>query len=85
MYVHPLPICIYLFTAYTTVRIVHITQTNASKYLKKSNKTVRDMDNIDFLKNKVLDYINSLNVGHNDKIIDSVYNSVSKLIDSKSE
>ena len=58
---------------------------NLSKYLKKSNKTVRDMDNIDFLKNKVLDYINSLNVGHNDKIIDSVYNSVSKLIDSKSE
>ena len=58
---------------------------NLSKYLKKSNKSVRDMDNIDFLKNKVLDYINSLNVGHDDKIIDSVYKSVSKLIDSKSK
>ena len=57
---------------------------NLNKYLKKSNKTVRDKGDIDFLKGKILDYINSLNVSYDDPIIDSVYNSISKLIDSKS-
>ena len=57
---------------------------NLNKYLKKSKKTVRDKGDIDFLKGKILDYINSLNVSYDDPIIDSVYNSISKLIDSKS-
>jgi hypothetical protein len=57
---------------------------NLNKYLKKSNKTVRDKGDIDFLKGKILDYINSLNISYDDPIIDSVYNSISKLIDSKS-
>tara|TARA_B100001142_G_scaffold307735_1_gene338628 strand:- start:727 stop:1146 length:420 start_codon:yes stop_codon:yes gene_type:complete len=57
---------------------------NLNKYLKKSNKTVRDKGDIDFLKGKILDYINSLNISYDDPIIDTVYNSISKLIDSKS-
>ena len=57
---------------------------NLNKYLKKSNKTVRDKGDIDFLKGKILDYINSLNVSYDDPIIDNVYNSISKLITSKS-
>lgn len=57
---------------------------NLNKYLKKSNKTVRDKGDIEFLKRKILDYINSLNVSIDDPVIDRVYNSISKLIDSKS-
>lgn len=57
---------------------------NLNKYLKKSNKTFRDKGDIDFLKGKILDYINSLNVSIDDPVIDRVYNSISKLIDSKS-
>ena len=57
---------------------------NLNKYFKKSKKTVRDKGDIDFLKGKILDYINSLNVSYDDPIIDNVYNSISKLIDSKS-
>ena len=57
---------------------------NLNKYLKKSNKTFRDKGDIYFLKGKILDYINSLNVSIDDPVIDSVYNSISKLIDSKS-
>lgn len=57
---------------------------NLNKYLKKSNKTVRDKGDIDFLKGKILDYINSLNISYDDPIIDNVYKSISKLIDSKS-
>ena len=57
---------------------------NLNKYLKKSNKTFRDKGNIYFLKGKILDYINSLNVSIDDPVIDRVYNSISKLIDSKS-
>ena len=57
---------------------------NLNKYLKKSNKTVRDKGDIEFLKGKILDYINSLNISYDDPIIDNVYNTISKLIDSKS-
>ena len=57
---------------------------NLNKYLKKSKKTFSDKGDIDFLKGKILDYINSLNVSIDDPVIDSVYNSISKLIDSKS-
>ena len=57
---------------------------NLNKYLKKSNKTFRDKGDIYFLKGKILDYINSLNVSIDDPVIDRVYNSISKLIDSKS-
>jgi len=57
---------------------------NLNKYLKKSNKTFRDKGDIDFLKGKILDYINSLNVSIDDPVIDRVYNSISNLIDSKS-
>ena len=41
------------------------------------------MGDIYFLKDKILDYINSLNIEHNDKMIDSVYSSISKLIENK--
>jgi len=58
---------------------------NLNKYLKKSKKTFRDKGDIDFLKEKILDYINSLNVSYDDPLIDNVYNSISKLIDSKSK
>ena len=57
---------------------------NLNKYLKKSKKTFRDKGDIDFLKGKILDYINSLNASIDDPVIDRVYNSISKLIDSKS-
>jgi hypothetical protein len=57
---------------------------NLNTYLKKSNKTFRDKGDIEFLKGKILDYINSLNISYDDPIIDNVYNSISKLIDSKS-
>ena len=56
---------------------------NLNKYLKKNNKTLRDKGDIDFLKGKILDYINSLNISYDDPIIDNVYNSLSKLIDGK--
>lgn len=56
---------------------------NLNKYLKKNNKTFRDKGDIDFLKEKILDYINSLNISYDDPIIDNVYNSISKLIDGK--
>lgn len=57
---------------------------NINKYLKKS-KTLSyyDKGNVLFLKEKILNYINSLNISVDDPIIDSVYTSVSKMIDSK--
>jgi len=57
---------------------------NINKYLKKS-KTLSyyDKGNVLFLKEKILNYINSLNVSVDDPVIDSVYTSVSKMIDSK--
>jgi hypothetical protein len=57
---------------------------NINKYLTKS-KTLSyyDKGNVLFLKEKILNYINSLNVSVDDPIIDSVYTSVSKMIDSK--
>ena len=58
---------------------------NLNKYLNKSKKTFRDKGDIDFIKGKILDYINSLNVSVDDPVIDRVYNSISKLIDSKSK
>lgn len=51
-----------------------------NKYMSKKN---RNMGDIYFLKDKILDYINSLNIEHNDKMIDSVYSSISKLIENK--
>ena len=57
---------------------------NINKYLKKNKKlSYYDKGNVLFLKEKILNYINSLNVSVDDPIIDSVYTSVSKLIDNK--
>ena len=57
---------------------------NINKYLKKNKKlSYYDKGNVLFLKEKILNYINSLNVSVDDPIIDSVYSSVSKMIDNK--
>tara|TARA_B110000967_G_C18562373_1_gene400785 strand:- start:309 stop:677 length:369 start_codon:yes stop_codon:yes gene_type:complete len=57
---------------------------NLNKYLKKNKKlSYYDKGNVLFLKEKILNYINSLNVSINDPIIDSVYSSVSNMIDKK--
>ena len=57
---------------------------NLNKYLKKNTKlSYYDKGNVLFLKEKILNYINSLNVSINDPIIDSVYSSVSNMIDKK--
>ena len=57
---------------------------NINKYLKKSTTlSYYDKGNVLFLKEKILNYINSLNISVDDPIIDSVYTSVSKMIDSK--
>ena len=57
---------------------------NLNKYFKTNKKlSYYDKGNVLFLKEKILNYINSLNVSVDDPIIDSVYTSVSKMIDSK--
>jgi hypothetical protein len=57
---------------------------NLNKYFKKNKKlSYYDKGNVLFLKEKILNYINSLNVSINDPIIDGVYTSVSKMIDNK--
>jgi hypothetical protein len=57
---------------------------NINKYFKKNKKlSYYDKGNVLFLKEKILNYINSLNVSVDDPIIDSVYTSVSKMIDNK--
>ena len=57
---------------------------NINKYFKKNKKlSYYDKGNVLFLKEKILNYINSLNISVDDPIIDSVYTSVSKMIDSK--
>jgi hypothetical protein len=54
-----------------------------NKYFNTKNKFLdRDVKDIYFLKGKILDYINSLNIAHNDKTIDNVYNNISDLINS---
>ena len=53
---------------------------NLNKYLSKKNKNMGD---ILFLKDKILDYINSLNIEHDDETIDNVYNGISQLIDNR--
>ena len=59
---------------------IRLNYKNLNKYMSKKN---RNMGDIYFLKDKILDYINSLNIEHNDKMIDSVYSSISKLIENK--
>jgi len=50
-------------------------------FLKKKNVYLnRDVQDIYFLKGKILDYINSLNVAHNDSTIDDVYTNISSII-----
>ena len=57
---------------------------NLNKYFKKNKKlSFYDKGNVLFLKEKILNYINSLNVSVDDPIIDNVYTSVSKMIDNK--
>ena len=57
---------------------------NNNKYFKKNKKlSYYDKGNVLFLKEKILNYINSLNISVDDPLIDSVYTSVSKMIDSK--
>jgi hypothetical protein len=57
---------------------------NLNKYFKKNKKlSFYDKGNVLFLKEKILNYINSLNVSVDDPIIEDVYTSVSKMIDNK--
>ena len=64
---------------------IRLNYKNINNYFKKNTKlSYYDKGNVLFLKEKILNYINSLNVSIDDPVIDSVYNSISKLIDSKS-
>ena len=57
---------------------------NLNKYFKKNKKlSFYDKGNVLFLREKILNYINSLNVSVDDPMIDNVYTSVSKMIDNK--
>lgn len=49
-------------------------------YLEKDSKNV---DDIVFLKNRILEYINSLNVSKDDNMIDNVYNKISNILNTK--
>jgi hypothetical protein len=55
---------------------------NILKSTNKNNISMRDMNNISFLKDKILNYINELNVSYDDKNIDNIYSSISNNIDS---
>ena len=55
---------------------------NILKSSSKNNLSMRDMNNISFLKDKILNYINELNVSYDDKNIDYIYSSISNNIDS---
>ena len=57
---------------------------NLNKYFKDKKKlSFYEKGDVLFLKEKILNYINSLNVSVDDPIIDNVYTSVSKMIDNK--
>ena len=57
---------------------------NINKYLKKNTKlSYYDKGNVLFLKEKILNYINSLNISIDDPVIDSVYTKISGIIDNK--
>ena len=55
---------------------------NIIKSTNKNNISMRDINNISFLKDKILNYINELNVSYDDKNIDYIYSSISNNIDS---
>ena len=55
---------------------------NILKSTNKTNLSMRDMNNITFLKDKILNYINELKVSYDDKNIDNTYSSISNNIDS---
>ena len=57
---------------------------NLNKYFKDKKKlSFYEKGDVLFLKEKILNYINSLNVSVDDPIIDNVYTSISKMIDNK--
>ena len=57
---------------------------NLNKYFKDKKKlSFYEKGDVLFLKEKILNYINSLNVSVDDPLIDNVYTSVSKMIDNK--
>ena len=57
---------------------------NLKKYFKDKKKlSFYEKGDVLFLKEKILNYINSLNVSVDDPIIDNVYTSISKMIDNK--
>lgn len=57
---------------------------NLNRYLLKKNTFLTmDINDIDFIKSKILSMINELNIQHNDKLIDNVYSSVSNILNKK--
>ena len=57
---------------------------NLNKYFKDKKKlSFYEKGDVLFLKEKILNYINSLNVSVDDPIIDNVYTSISNMIDNK--
>ena len=57
---------------------------NLNRYLTKKNTFLTmDINDIDFIKSKILSMINELNIQHNDKLIDNVYSSVSNILNKK--
>ena len=51
-------------------------------YQKLGNKNSK-IDDIFLLKDRILNYINSLNVSHNDNTIDSVYSQIGSILENK--
>ena len=55
---------------------------NIIKYTNKNNISITDINDISFLKDKILNYINELNINNDDDNIDNIYSIIYDKIDS---
>ena len=57
---------------------------NLNRYLIKKDQFINmDLNDINILRAKIYDYIDSLNMAHNDIVINNVNNAISKILDRK--
>ena len=64
--------------------IVKSNITNLNRYLiKKDQFILMDLNDMNILKAKIYDYIDSLNMAHNDIVINNVNDAISKILDRK--
>ena len=64
--------------------IVKSNITNLNRYLiKKDQFITMDLNDMNILRGKIYDYIDSLNMAHNDVVINNVNSAISKILDRK--